>query len=93
MPAHAISRRRERRFLALIEAGATIAEACRAVEISRPTVYRRVRDDASFAYRLGLARARPPGPPVEDWRAAAAILESNFPERWALPEMPDDFPT
>lgn len=68
-----------------LEAGATIAEACRAVEISRPTVYRRVRGDAAFASPLDLARAHRSGPPVGDWRAAAAILESNFPERWSLP--------
>jgi len=35
MPAHAVSRRRGRRFLVLVGSGATISEACRAVEISR----------------------------------------------------------
>jgi hypothetical protein len=51
-------------------------------------VYRPVRDDVAFASRLDLARARLSGPPVEDWRDAAAILEANFPERWSLPKMP-----
>jgi hypothetical protein len=57
MPAHAISRRRERRFLALVEAGATLAEAALAAQVSRQTVYRRARSDASFAHCLDLARA------------------------------------
>ena len=81
-----LTRRRERRLLTLIEAGATISEASRAVGISRMTVYRRTRADAAFANRLRLARVlvRVPGPPVDDWRALALILESNFPERLVI---------
>jgi hypothetical protein len=74
------TRRRERRLLTLIEAGATISEASRAVAISRMTVNRCTRADAAFANRLRLARVRVPRPPVDDWRAAALILESNFPQ-------------
>jgi hypothetical protein len=51
MPAHAIPRRRERRFLVLVEAGATVSEASRAVGISRMIVHRRTRADAPFANR------------------------------------------
>jgi hypothetical protein len=89
MPAHTkFTRRRERRVLALIDAGATIAEASRAVSVSRQTVYRRARSDAAFAHRLDLARIRLAGAPApsDDWRASAAFLESAFPERWALPD-------
>jgi hypothetical protein len=89
--AHAISRRRERRFLQLVEAGATIAEAARATRISRETIYRRRREDVTFAQRLDLARLRVPGPPVEDWTVAAAWLETAHPERWSVPELPDPF--
>jgi hypothetical protein len=85
------SRRRERRFLALVEAGATVAEACRAVGVSRTTIYRRARDVSEFAHRLDLARAPVAGPPDGalgdplDWREIASRLEAESPERWALP--------
>jgi hypothetical protein len=86
MPAHAISRRRERRFLVLIEAGATISEAARAVQVSRQTVYGRAAEDLAFAHRLELARVRLPGPPpVDDWRVIARQLETEHPQDWALP--------
>jgi hypothetical protein len=84
MPAHAISRRRERRFLVLIAAGATISEAARAVQVSRQAVYCHAHKDLAFAHRLDLARVRVPGPPlVEDWRVIAKRLEVNDPLRWA----------
>jgi hypothetical protein len=79
-------------LLALIEAGATLAEAARAVDVSRMTIHRHRRADPAFAVLLGAAR-RPrgfdPGEPL-DWREAALVLESNAPERWALPGDPFD---
>jgi hypothetical protein len=90
MPAHAITRRRERRLLALIEAGASISEASRATQVSRTTVYRHTRADTTFAHRLDRARVRVAGPPVEDWRTAAAFLEREHPEQWALRDAPFD---
>ena len=76
------TRRRERRLLTLIEAGATISEASRAVQVSRTTIYRRAHEDAAFAHRLDLARVLVTGPPLEDWTAAAAFLEHEHPKRW-----------
>jgi hypothetical protein len=85
MPAHPISRRRQRRFLLLIEAGASISEAARAAQVSRATVYRRAAMDLAFAHRLDLARVRLPGPPaVDDWRMIARRLEASDPLRWSL---------
>jgi hypothetical protein len=89
MPARAISRRRERRFLALIEGGATISEASRAAQVSRTTIYRRAEADPAFAELLNAAREhRAPDPlPIEpfDWREVATQLETDHPEHWALP--------
>jgi hypothetical protein len=50
--------RRERRLLALIGAGASVAEAARAVEISRQVLYRHARADPAFAELLRAARER-----------------------------------
>ena len=77
-----VTRRRERRLLTLIEAGATVSEASRAAQVSRSTIYRRAREDEAFAHRHDLARVRVTGPPLEDWTAAAAFLEHEHPERW-----------
>jgi hypothetical protein len=85
--------RREGRFLTLVEAGATVAEAARAVQLSRMTIHRHRRADTLFAHRLDLARIRPAGPPVElpdDWRDAAHMLEQISPERWAPPDFDFD---
>jgi transposase len=95
MPAHAtLTRKRERRALALIGGGASVAEASRAIEVSRSTFYRRVRSDPLFAELLRAAREqRAPDPvPVEppDWREIARQLEREHPEHWALPD-PFDF--
>ena len=93
MPAPAkFTPRRERRLLALIEGGATIAEASRAVEISRQALYDRTRADVFFAERLRAAReSRAPALAGEtelpDWREAAEQLEREYPERWALPDL------
>ena len=83
-----LTRRRERRVLALIAGGATIAEASRAVEVSRQTLYRHARADATFSAQLDAARERLPAM-VEplDWRAAAQYLEREHPERWRLPDL------
>jgi hypothetical protein len=77
--------------LALVAAGATIAEAGRAVSVSRSMIYRAVRADSRFAVRLAAAREN--RAPTLNWREAARWLEVESPERWALPEMPDDFAT
>jgi hypothetical protein len=79
----------------LIEAGATIAEACQAVEISRQTLYRRARSHAAFAELLRAAREqmRPTAddPFAQfDWREAAKQLEAEHPENWKLSD-PFDF--
>jgi hypothetical protein len=89
MPAPAkFTRRRERRLLTLIEGGATIAEACRAVEISRQALYDRARDDVLFGERLRDAREQrtPALDSIDalDWREAARRLEADDPLRWAL---------
>jgi hypothetical protein len=78
--------------LALVAAGATIAEAGRAVCVSRSMIYRSARASPRFAERLAAAREDRALTPVEalDWREAARWLEVESPERWALPEMPDD---
>ncbi len=78
MPAHAkFTRRRERRLLALIENGATISEASRALEVSRQTVYRRARADAFFAVELRAARTQTCAPVGEvaplDWRVTSGV--------------------
>jgi hypothetical protein len=84
------TRRGERRLLALIGAGATLAEAARAVEISRQALYDRTRTDVLFAERVRVARERrqstalPVDPAELDWRAAARQLEIDAPERWAV---------
>jgi hypothetical protein len=58
-------------------------------------IYRAARADSHFAERLAAARENRALAPVEllDWRGAARWLEVESPERWALPEMPDDFAT
>jgi hypothetical protein len=79
--------------LVLIEAGASVAEASRAVQLSHMTIYRHAQADPTVANRLDGARVRLPGHPTEppdDWREAAAFLESAFPERWALPDIYPD---
>jgi hypothetical protein len=89
MPARVqLTRRRERRLLKLIECGATVAEACRAVEITRKTIYRHARADMIFAERLRAARERRQSPlsaesALAGWREIAARLEREYPERWA----------
>lgn len=88
--------RRESRFLALLQMGVTVAEACRAVGVSRQTVYRHAHENAGFGVRLASARiigrapvsavgARISDPDGLNWQMAAAQLERDFPERWALP--------
>jgi hypothetical protein len=90
------TRRRERRLLALIEAGATIAEASRAVEISRQALYDRTRADVFFAERLRDAREQRTSAlvPIEplDWRVVARQLEAEHPQRWSLRDDDDDDP-
>jgi hypothetical protein len=90
MPAPAkFTRRRERRLLTLIESGATVAEACRAVEVARNTIYKHARADVFFAERLRAAREQrePALDSIDalDWREAARRLEADDPLRWALP--------
>jgi DNA-binding CsgD family transcriptional regulator len=85
--------RRERRLLKLVQAGVTVAEASRAVAISRQTVWRHARADAVFAVQLQAARAGSrwsAGQPLDDWREAALMLERTDPVRWALPGGDDD---
>jgi Helix-turn-helix domain of resolvase len=79
---------RERRLLRLIENGEPVAAACRAVEVSRQTVYRHARTDPMFAERLAVARARP-APVEEDWRVIAERLEREYPRHWAPVSLPD----
>jgi hypothetical protein len=88
MPAPAkLTRRRANRLLELVESGVSVAEASRAVRLSRKTIYKHARADELFDVQLKAARAgsRSIAPPVEDWRAAAARLEANDPLRWSLP--------
>ena len=82
---------RETRLLALLTLGEPVAAACRAVGISRQTVYRHARADSAFAERLRAVREhRPPPAAVLNWTEAAHQLERDFPERWApLPPLPD----
>jgi hypothetical protein len=81
--------RRETRLLALLTLGEGVAAACRAVGISRMTVYRHARSDPSFANRLRAAREHRAAV-EDDWHLAAAFLEHEYPERWALPMPGDD---
>jgi hypothetical protein len=95
VPRPKFTQRRERRFLALLDAGASVAEAARAVQLSRMTIYRHAQADPLFAHHLELARIRLPGPPVElddHWRETAAFLKQTAPERWALPTFDIDPP-
>jgi transposase len=88
MPAHAkFTRRRERRLVELVVAGATIAEASRAVEVSRMTVYRHARADPALAARLCAARTgHPTSVELLDWREIAERLERTDPLRWGSPQ-------
>jgi hypothetical protein len=89
VPHAKVARGRERRFLTLVDSGAPVAEASRAVAVSRQTVYCQARADVAFAHGLDLARVGLTGLPVElpdERRDAAALLESAFPEPWALPD-------
>jgi hypothetical protein len=67
---------RKRRLLALLTLGEPLSAACRAVGVTTVTVNRHRRQDPVFV-------------PL-DWRSAAEFLEHEFPEQWALPEMPFD---
>lgn len=84
-----LTTRRERRLLTLIENGASVAEASRAIEVSRTSIYRRARADASFAMRLQLARGRGHRAAIAagDWSASTKMAETDSPEHWALPEL------
>jgi hypothetical protein len=91
-----LTARRERRLLALIAAGATLAEASRATQISRQAVNRHARTDAIFADRLRRARdqvrpSRLDPASAHDWREIAAKLERQDPLRWALPDQSFEF--
>jgi hypothetical protein len=82
---------RKRRLLALLTLGEPLSAACRAVGVTTVTVNRHRRQDPVFAERLSAARAnRVPAFVPLDWRSAAEFLEHEFPEQWALPEMPFD---
>jgi hypothetical protein len=65
--------------LALVAAGATIAEAGRAVRVSRSMIYRAARANPRFAERLAAAREN--RAPTLNWREAARWLEAEHPER------------
>jgi hypothetical protein len=89
-----ITRRRERRFLALVAAGATISEAGRAVSVSRSTIYTHARASPAFRDRLIVARAGQSAVALDepdDWRAVARRLEQSAPERWSRPDPIDSF--
>jgi transposase len=88
MPAHAkLTARRERRLIELVESGARIAEASRAVEVSRMTVYRHTQTDPAFAARLRAARTGTPAPvELVDWREIAEQLERENPLEWGPPD-------
>jgi hypothetical protein len=85
-----LTRRRENRLLELIATGVTLAEASRAIEVSRKTIYKHARADAVFAELLRDARESRASTMVEtelpDWRAIARQLEAEHPERWSLPD-------
>jgi hypothetical protein len=81
---------RETRLLALLVFGETFEASCRAIGISSTAVRKRANRDPSFAERLQAAREHRAPAPAQleplDWREAAAQLEREHPERWALPD-------
>jgi len=64
----------------------------RRLGISRATVYSWKARHEDFSRELSAAvqSQRPPQREPIDWRGGAAQLESRFPERWSLPELPFD---
>ncbi|HEX4187084.1 MAG TPA: hypothetical protein VHY83_04215 [Solirubrobacteraceae bacterium] len=92
-----LTSRRETRLLELVALGANVTEAARAVQLSRWTVSRHAQQDPVFAARLDAARelatsanSQTDPAPDDDWLAAAKFLESEHPDRWALPDLPLD---
>lgn len=86
MPAHPkLIGRRERRLLALIQAGASINEASRAVLISKQAVHRHARTDPVFAAKLRAARRPAPvtDPLAPGWMESALWLEREA-DDWSV---------
>lgn len=93
MPARAkLTRRRERRLIALLEAGESLAAACRAIDVSAEAVRRKAIRDPMFSARVAAARGgRAPTRRPLDWLIARKQLEHQHPQRWARSD-PDDLP-
>jgi hypothetical protein len=89
MPAHLkLTPRRQKKLLQIIELGLSFAAACRAVDVTAQAVRKRAACDPTFAAQLRAARAigaAERGDP-SDWRVAAGVLETEWPDAWALPE-------
>jgi hypothetical protein len=81
---------RKTRLLALLAFGESFKASCRAINVSSTAVRTHAQRHPAFAELLRAARENrsPALTPVEPlhWRDAAAQLERDFPERWALPD-------
>lgn len=85
--------RRETRLLALLVFGEPLECACRAIGISSTAIRKRMARDVVFAERVRAAREHRAVPALAtayDWRAVAAQLEAEHPDRWALAMPWDD---
>jgi hypothetical protein len=85
----------ERTFLQLLQLGLYQAQAARRVGVGPPTISMRkprfpdfvaAVEAAEAGLEMGLVAQLAKAAP-KDWRAALAMLERRFPERWARPEI------
>lgn len=85
----------ERMFLQLVQLGSYQAQAARKVGLSPSAIsnrkatkpaFRAAVEAAEAGLEMGLVAHLVKAAP-KDWRAALAMLERRFPERWARPEI------
>jgi hypothetical protein len=85
----------ERTFLQLLQLGLYQAQAARKIGVAKSTITMRKSRFPDFAaaveaaeagLEMGLVAHVVKAAP-KDWRAALAMLERRFPERWARPEI------